>query len=232
MECKNSSKLLNAYLDDSLSWQEAARVENHLESCPHCAGEYQQLNSLRRLMRSLRRLEPPEYLVLKMKIEASKRENRPFILERIISRLDRALRPIAIPAFSGVVLTFLFFVVLWSTFLPGDSLSASERDVPLNLFTEPRASSLYMSQFVQLEQLRSVKEPIMVETHVNNDGRVVDYKILSGPRDIATVRNLNQFLFFEVYIYPATVFGRPVSGNVILSLSWYPTANNRIDVMG
>jgi hypothetical protein len=232
MDCKNSSHLLNAYLDDALSWQEAGRVEEHLRTCPHCAGEYDQLKSLKRLMRSLRRLEPPEYLVLQMKIEASKLENRPFILQRIFSRIDRVLRPIAIPAFSGVVLTFLCFVVLWSTFLPGAGLSVSERDVPLNLFTEPRASSLYMSQFVQLEKLRSVEEPIMVETHVNNDGRVVDYQILSGPRDQATVRSLNQFLFFEVYINPATMFGRPVASKLTLSLSWYLIANNHIDVMG
>jgi hypothetical protein len=150
----------------------------------------------------------------------------------VLSRLNAALRPIAIPAFSGVVLTFLFFVVLWSTFLPGASVIASDKDIPLNLFTEPRANSLYMSRLLQLEHFKSVTEPITAETQVGHDGRVVDYKILSGPQDLATIRNLNQFFYFELILSPATLFGRPTSGKVVLTLTFYPTTNDRIDVRG
>jgi hypothetical protein len=122
------------------------------------------------------------------------------------------------------------------TFLPGASVSASSKDIPLNLFTEPRASSFYMSRFVQLEDFKSLKEPITVETQVGNDGRIVDYKILSGPKDLAkdlaTIRSLDQFFFFELYVEPATLFGRPTSGKVVLTLNFCPTANDRIDVIG
>ncbi len=231
MDCKTSRRLLNDYLDDVLSWQEASGLEEHHSICPHCAEEFQEMASLRRLMRAMPRLEPPEDLALRTKIAASKLNRAPLV-ERLVSRLGAALRPIAIPAFSGVVLTCMFFVVLWSTFLPGGNVNASDKDVPVGLFTEPRAQSLYMSQFLQPENVKSAKELITVEAHVGNDGRVVDYKILSGPQDLATSRSLDQFLFFECYFYPATLFGRPTSGKAVLALSFYFIANDRIDVMG
>lgn len=234
MDCRGSRELLNDYLDDVLSWQETDAVERHFEVCPNCAQQYREMATLRKLMRSLHRLEPPGDLALRVKIEASKL-NRPPFVERAFSNLSGVLRPIAIPAFSGVVLTFLFFVVLMSTFLPGASVNASDKDIPLSLFTEPRANPFYMSRFVQLENFKSVKEPITVETQVGNDGRIVDYRILSGPKDLAkdlaTIRSLDQFFFFELYLEPATLFGRPTSGKVVLTLIFCPTANDRIDVV-
>ena len=235
MDCRRSRKLLSSHLDDGLSWRERAEVECHLERCPSCAQLHREIVTVRELMQSLRRMEPPRDLALRVKIGASKLDRPPFA-EQVFSNLSAALRPIAIPAFSGVVLTFLFFVVLMGTFLPGASVSASDRDIPLSLFTEPRASSFYMSRFVQLGNLKSLKEPITVETQVANDGRIVDYKILSGPKglatDLATIRSLNELFFFELYLEPATLFGRPTSGKVVLTLIFCPTANDRIDVIG
>jgi hypothetical protein len=231
MECRKVFKLLHAYLDDSLSWQEADFVDQHLKVCSECADEHHELEALRQVLSSLKRWEPPQDLGLKMKIEASKQDYA-LALEKVFSKLEDFLRPIAIPAFSGVALTFLFFLVLLSTFLPGANLNASDKDIPLSLFTEPKAKSLYRSQFVQLENFKSVQEPITVEADVGNNGRVVDYKILNGPQDRATVRSLNQFFFFEAYIDPATLFGRPISGKIILTLSFYPTSDNKIDVIG
>jgi hypothetical protein len=216
MECKPTLKLLNAYVDDMISWQESAMVDEHLQICSQCSYELHQLKSLRQLMRSMRRREVPQDLALRMKIRASKQD----------------VGPIVIPAFSGVALTVVFFVILLSTLFTGANLSASDKDIPLALFTEPRARSLYMSQFVQLGDLVSVREPITVETYVGTDGRIIDYKILSGPRDRATMRSLDEFFFFEVSFDPATSFGRPTHGKIVLSLVFFPTSNNEIDVMG
>ncbi len=231
MECKPTLQLLNAYVDDVISWQESAMVDEHLRVCSQCSYELHQLKSLRQLMRSMQRLELPEDLALRMKIRASKQDVGP-AFERAIARLENFLRPIVIPAFSGVALTVVFFVILLSTLFTGANLNASDKDIPLTLFTEPRARSLYMSQFVQLRDLVSVREPITVETYVGSDGRIIDYKILSGPRDRATIRSLNEFFFFEVSFDPATSFGRPTHGKIVLSLVFFPTSNNEIDVMG
>jgi hypothetical protein len=231
MECKQTLKLLNSYVDDMLSWEEVASVDEHLHICSQCSYELHQLKTLRQLMRSMRRQQPPTDLALRTQIRASKQDIR-LVLERAFAKVEDFLRPIAIPAFSGVALTVVFFIILLSTLFTGANLSASDRDIPLGLITEPRARSLYMSQFVQLGNLVSLREPITVETYVGTDGRIIDYKILSGPRDRATVRSLDEFFFFEVSFDPATSFGRPTHGKIVLSLLFFPTSNNEIDVMG
>src|SRR5437870_1623912 len=141
-----------------------AIVDQHLQVCADCNYEYHQLKLLKQLMTYIQRREPPQDLVLRMKIEASKR-NGNFMLQRAFSKVEDFLRAVAIPAFSGVALTFLFFVILLSTFFTGTNLNASDKDIPLTLVTAPRVRSLYMSQFVQLEDFMSVREPITVETY-------------------------------------------------------------------
>jgi hypothetical protein len=231
MECRRVRKLLHEYVDDWLGWREAQKIDQHLGVCPHCALELHQLKSLRELMRSLSRRELPRDLDLQMKILVSKQSVRGFPV-KAFAQLRDFVRPIAIPAVSGVALTFLFFVPLLSIFFTGANLNASDRDIPSGIFTEPRPERLYISQFVQLDNFRSVKEPIELEVEVSQDGTVRDYRILKGPNDPATVKSLNQFLYFEVKIPPATLFGRPTEGKIILSLSFFPTANEKIDVIG
>ena len=231
MECKQTLKLLNEYVDDSLSWREAELLEKHLGSCAGCDREFRELKSLRQVMRSLGRREAPEGLDLRMRILASKYTGAWFPAGAI-NRLKDSLQPLAIPAVSGVVLTCLFFIPLLSIFFTGANLNASGTDIPSGLFTEPRPQLLYVSQFVQWENFRLVKEPITLEAEVRQDGSVSHYTVLKGPGDPATKKSLDQFLYFEVKIDPATRFGRPIQGRVVLCLSFYPTLNEKIDVIG
>jgi hypothetical protein len=183
------------------------------------------------MMRSLRRREAPEELDLRLKILASKATGA-WIPAGAINRLRDSLQPFAIPAVSGVVLTCVFFIPLLSIFFTGANLNASDADIPSGLFTEPRPQLLYPSQIVQWENFQKVKEPITLEAEVRQDGTVRNYTVLKGPSDPATLRSLDQFLYFEVRIDPATLFGRPTPGKVVLSLSFYPTINEKIDVIG
>lgn len=231
MECSKVVKLLHEYLDDALSWREAEALDQHLVECGCCAQELHQLRSLRQLMRSLSRKEPPRDLDLRVKILASKQAGG-FLPARTLAKLNDFVRPIAIPAVSGVVLTFVFFVPLLSIFFTGANLNASDRDIPSGIFTDPRPKLVYNSQFVKLANFRSVKEPIELEVEVAQDGTVRHYRILSGPSDAATVKSLDEFLYFEVKIDPATLFGRPTEGKIVLSLSFFPTSNEKIDVLG
>jgi hypothetical protein len=60
--------------------------------------------------------------------------------------------------------------------------------------------------------------PIVVQAFVNGEGRVYDYKIVSGSSDIKTRSQLENALLFSVFA-PAQVFGQPVRGTVVLSFS-------------
>jgi Putative zinc-finger len=231
MECAQVLKMLNEYVEDSLAWREAEGVEKHLDSCAGCARELHDLKSLQSAMRSLGRREAPEGLDLRLKIMASK-QTAAWMPARALNRLRDSLESFAIPAVSGVVLTCLFFIPLLGIFFTGVNLNAIGTDIPSGLFTEPRPQLLYPSQFVQWENFQKVKEPITLEAEVSQDGTVRNYTVLKGPSDPATKKSLDQFLYFEVRIDPATLFGRPTPGKVVLSLSFYPTINEKIDVVG
>ena len=149
MECKQTLKLLNSYVDDMLSWEEVVSVDEHLHICSQCSYELHQLKTLRQLMRSMRRQQPPTDLALRTQIRASKQDIR-LVFARAFAKVEDFLRPIAIPAFSGVALTVVFFIILLSTLFTGANLSASDRDIPLGLITEPRARSLYMLSLIHI----------------------------------------------------------------------------------
>jgi hypothetical protein len=223
MDCKKTQKLLNAYLDDVLAWHDAQTVEAHLAHCLHCAQQHRQLQALRHLMRSLRRWEPSEEMILRLKIAASK-QNNGWNWARAYAQFSDVLRPVLLPAFSGVVLTFLLFLVPLNSLFPGSRLSASGRDNPIGFITEPRPDPC-VQQFMEMDNFRMLQKPIKVQTYVGDDGRVTDYEIIEGPRDRETIRKLDQFFFFQVIFDPATVFGHPTKGTFI----W---AFDDIDVVG
>jgi hypothetical protein len=59
---------------------------------------------------------------------------------------------------------------------------------------------------------------IVVEAYVNEQGRVYDYNIVSGPDDPAVHSQVVDQLLTSVY-EPASVFGAPVRGRVVLTFS-------------
>jgi hypothetical protein len=62
-------------------------------------------------------------------------------------------------------------------------------------------------------------DSVVVEAFVNANGRVEDYRILSGPQDAHDLLpQLNNALIFTVF-RPATSLGRPTSGRAVLSFS-------------
>jgi hypothetical protein len=62
-------------------------------------------------------------------------------------------------------------------------------------------------------------ESLVVEAYVGADGRVQDYRILSGPEDDASLLpQLKNMLIFATF-QPATAFGQPTSSRVILTFS-------------
>jgi hypothetical protein len=59
---------------------------------------------------------------------------------------------------------------------------------------------------------------VVVEAYVNSGGRVYDYKIISGPDTAESRAQIETMLLFSVF-EPARVFGEPVQGVAVLSLS-------------
>ena len=231
MTCKTALRAIRSYLDDGLTGQETIEMDRHLADCAPCRRALDEFRALQRMMRNLDRQPPPADLEFRIRVAASIRgEKEP--LRRLVKRLGDLTSPLAVPAFSGVFLTCLTFIVLLSTLFSGASLGSGDPDSALGLFTEPRARSLTMMPVVFGADLPFVTQPVTVKTLVGEDGRVIDYTVLSGPRDERSLQFLDRFLYFGVNIDPATFLGRPTVGTFVMTLSFYPTTQDRIDVRG
>jgi len=93
------------------------------------------------------------------------------------------------------------------------SVSAAN-DIPTQLYTPPRLqyASLYGNDGVELA------EPLVIEAYVNAQGRVEDYRIISGSDTSEVRKQLDRALLFAVF-EPATAFGAPASGRVVISFT-------------
>ncbi len=89
------------------------------------------------------------------------------------------------------------------------------RDEPLGMASSPRF--LY-TPFEPAGSVADGNNPVVVQAFVNGEGRVYDYKIISGSSDPKTRSQLEDTLLFSVFA-PAQVFGQPVRGTVLLSFS-------------
>ena len=231
MTCKMALRAIQSYLDDGLPGHETVEMDRHLVDCAPCRRALDEFQALQQMMRNLDRRPAPADLELRIRVAASIRgETEP--LSQLVKRLGDLMNPLAVPAFSGVFLTCLTFIVLLSTLFSGASLGSGDPDSALGLFTEPRARSLTMMPVVFGADLPFVTQPVTVKTLVGEDGRVIDYTVLSGPRDERSLEFLDRFLHFGVNMDPATFLGRPTVGTFVMTLSFYPTTQDRIDVRG
>jgi hypothetical protein len=84
-------------------------------------------------------------------------------------------------------------------------------DVPLQLATPPRVRSLAPINFNTEDQA------IVVVTQVDAGGRAVSYYIISGHQSPELLHDLDRLIYFSLFD-PATTFGKPTNGQVVLSL--------------
>ena len=231
MTCRMALRAIQSYLDNDLFGRRRFEMDRHLEDCASCRRTLDEFRSLQQVMRKLDRQPPPPELEIRIRVAASIHGER-ISLKQLVNKLGDLMNPLAVPAFSGVFLTCLTFVVLLSTLFSGASLGSGDSDSALGLFTEPRARSLTMMPVVFGADLPFVTQPVTVRTLVGEDGRVIDYTVLSGPQDEQSLEFLDRFLYFGVNMDPATFLGRPTVGTFVMTLSFYPTTQDRIDVRG
>jgi hypothetical protein len=83
--------------------------------------------------------------------------------------------------------------------------------VPLQLVTPPRVRELAPINFNTGDQ------PVVLLTQIDAAGRVMSYRVLSGHLSPEISRDLDRLIYFSLFD-PATTFGKPTDGQVVLSL--------------
>jgi len=130
------------------------------------------------------------------------------LLSRLLVRLENALQPLLLPASSGVLVAIIAFgLIMGSNVVP----VTPTPDVPVSLATPPRVRMLAPIDFNTGDQ------PLVLITHIDAGGRVTNYRILSGEQTPEMMERLDRIMYFSLF-QPATMFGRPTDGRIILSL--------------
>ena len=159
----------------------------------------------------------PEDMVLEARVKLSKARNKN-VFTRLENRLGYWLKPIVVPAFFGVSLTMLFFGILLGTFASDSTVLAEGRpsDEPVfGLYQPVRTTDPTMMRFTSCDE-QDLDEPLTIETQVGDEGRVIDYEVLSGPPSPEVNGWIRETLSLAQFT-PATAFGRPVESKIILS---------------
>ena len=215
MKCLEARPIMSSYLDSEVSREQMSAFQAHLESCRECLHRFRALEHTKLVTRSLGRKSVPPELALRLRVAvsqeiASVRRSR---LETLQIHWENAFRALMVPATGGLVTAVLTFGLLINLLMPIPVLDVN--DVPTTFYTPPQLQTTPFE--LAVESGRS--EPLIVEALVGADGRVQDYRILSGgENDASASSNLKNMLIFATF-RPATSFGRPTPGRTILAFS-------------
>jgi anti-sigma factor RsiW len=206
--------MLSPYLDGAMSGRDMHAIEQHLEGCAPCRSEYAALTGTQALVAGLGRKSAPPELALQLRVALSHQASRSLSrrMDALWVRVENAINAVMVPATAGILTSIFAFGLLIGVFAPGPLQGA--QDVPTSLYTPPQLAA---APFDSLGVAGA--ESLVVEIAVDAQGRVQDYRILSGPKNAQSLLpKLNQMLIFTVF-QPATNFGQPIPGRTVLTFS-------------
>jgi hypothetical protein len=194
------------YLDDLCTPQARKSIRYHLSFCEVCREQLEQWQSVREELRALPRRQVPPELALRMRVQMSQLLNKNPLSELWV-RLENALKPLLIPATGGVFTAVICFcLIMGSEVVPITNIP----DVTLQ-FTPARVQELAPMDF------NTGDNSLVVVTQINAAGRVKGYQLVSGEGSPELMQRLDRMIYFSIF-RPATNFGRPTDGQVVLSL--------------
>jgi hypothetical protein len=195
------------YLDGLCDSQVLKSIRFHLRYCGSCRQELEGWETMQGDLRGLSRCQVPPELALRLRVGVSQGLHER-LLERLRVWMDNVLQPMLLPASGGVLAAIVFFcLIMGSLVVP----VTSTPDVPLALVTPPRVRELAPFDF------NNGDAPVVVVTRIDAGGRAMGYRVLSGESSPELIRQLDRVIYFSNF-QPATWFGRPTDGQVVLSL--------------
>jgi hypothetical protein len=152
---------------------------------------------------------PPE-LTARLRVIASherrRRLHRHRWLERVWLESNDLLKPLAVPAFGGLLSSVLLFSFLMNTLNVQQYLS---KDIPLGIYTQVSVD--------ELSPFGGSGGDVIVEVTIDRTGRVSDYSLPNGKVSEDQLRQIGNLILFSTF-RPATAYGQPVSGKILVAL--------------
>lgn len=214
MKCTEAKRLFSPMLDSVLDPEQTRTLSEHLTECESCDSGYAALRRTRWLMTAMEPHTAPSELALMLKVAisqefASRRQSR---WNSIQVRWENALNAFMLPATAGLVSAVLIFGLLIGVLVPAHWSTAN--DVPTKLYTPPEMT---LAPF-GLGSSATNGDALLVEAVIDAHGRVQDYRVLNAPERTELSPEMKNALIFAQF-RPATSFGLPTSGRVVISFS-------------
>jgi hypothetical protein len=182
-------------------------IRYHLDYCASCRMELERIETLKNDLDSLPARRVPPELALRLRVKLSRHLHQN-LFDRFLIFVDNALKPLLLPASGGVLAAILCFaLIMGSQIIP----AASMTDDSGRSNQPPRVQILAPITFPTGE------EGIVVVTHIDAEGRVLSYRVLSGSYSPQVLRHLDRMMYFS-HFQPAMMDGKPTDGQVVLSL--------------
>jgi hypothetical protein len=204
--CSEIRNHFSDYIDGVCDPGTVRSIRYHLEDCAPCNEDLERCRLLRAELRGMERRQVPPSLALRLRVRASQEFHRNFV-QRLKVRMENMLRPVFIPALAGILVAV---VCIGMVLGEGTPQSNNIPDVPLAIVTPPRIQEMAPLDF------DTGGRPLVLVTYVNAHGEVTSYRVLSGPHSPQLMEHLDRLMYFSVF-QPATSFGVPTSGRVVLS---------------
>jgi hypothetical protein len=216
LQCPRAKQMFSPYLDGALTGAEMLALQDHLEECGECHGQYQSLRQTQQMLTSVARPKVPADLGLKLRLAISReaaQARRP-AFESLTVRLENTLQAFMVPATAGFLSALIIFGIAMVYFVAPSTLRA-DNDVPLVMVNT--APELQGSAFGLMDSIDD--DSLVIEAYVDANGRVQDYRILSDAgRSQEVLPEVKQMLIFTTF-RPALSMGRPTPSRAVLSFS-------------
>jgi hypothetical protein len=204
----------SAYLDGAVSGVEMAAISRHLGGCNECAKDFEVWRQVQRSLGELGPQTPPARLQARLRAAIAAERERgahlPFF-ERALLIWRSSLAPLALRLSGGFAVTLVLAGALCWVF--GAPIAVQANDAGMANLIAPR----YLYSQVPPEPISTQRDvPIVVDAMVDSSGRVYRYTILEGPKDNEVNVRVENNLLSSVFT-PATVFGIPVRGHVVMT---------------
>lgn len=213
MKCAEAKRLFSPTLDSMLNCAEILGVERHIAECESCAAEFAGLRHTKWLLATMASQAAPADLELRLNAAlslqlAAAREKRGRVR---LPNWENAFNAYMLPATGGLISAILIFGLLIGILAPAHLHDSN--DVPTMLYTPPEMTAAPFG----LGQ-NGGGDSILVEAVVDSHGRVQDYRVLNPSGQSELSPEMKNALIFTQF-RPATSFGVPTSGRVVISFS-------------
>jgi hypothetical protein len=217
--CLQVREEFSPYLDGDMSGTAMQSMAAHLDGCDDCAAEFAAWREIQGTLGSMGAAKAPAGLLARLRAALAEERERGTHLawdRRLAAMWHATLAPIAFRAATGTVAAMLLIggagaMIAWI----GAPPEVQANDEPLGAMTAPH----FLYSEVPPQPIEFGRDaPVLIEAKVDDQGRVYDYTILSGPTDKSVERRVQANLLASVF-QPATIFGLPVPGHVVMTFT-------------